>query len=225
MDFELGSSRVKAIVGHFGSGKTEIALNIALMYRNSGRKSRVIDVDIVNPFFRSAECAEKMRELGVEVLYPEFALSAVDMPVLGAEIRRAFANDGVISVLDVGGDETGAAALGGFKTQLDEARADVFYVINPFRPRSCEIGQVLSLMELVEQRSRIKITGIIANANMGGETTAEIIDEGRRLIALAANEAGLPVVAECGLASARPNTGEWRWLSIERYLVPEWMEE
>lgn len=222
----FGNSRVKAIVGHFGSGKTEIALNIALSLTNAGQRARVIDIDIVNPFFRSAECAEKMRALGVEVLYPEFALSAVDMPILGAEARRAFLDDGVISIFDVGGDESGAAALGGFKRQLEEARADIFYVINPFRPRSREIGQVLKLITLVEARARVKITGIIANANMGGETTRDIIIKGRELIARAARESGLPVVAECGFESALAGVGgEWQKFPIKRYLVPEWMED
>jgi len=220
------NSRVMAIVGHYGSGKTEIALNIALSMQKSGRRARVVDMDIVNPFFRSAECAEKMRALGVEVLYPEFALSAVDMPTLGAEVRRAFEDDGCISILDIGGDDAGAAALGGFANQLNALGAEMYYVINPYRPRSRDIEQIKTMFSLIEARSRMKVSGIIANPNMGRETTPEIIRDGEPLIAEVAEKLGVPVIAECVREDiAEGFAGGWDVFPIQRFLVPEWMDE
>lgn len=218
-----GGSFVKAIVGHYGSGKTEIALNAALYLRGLGRRVRLTDLDIVNPFFRSAEQSDMLRAHDIEAIYPQFALSAVDMPVLGPEVLRAFENDGAVSVLDVGGDDAGAAALGRYKPQLDAARAELYYVLNPFRPRSNEKSQITNLLALVEARARLRVTGLIANTNLGGYTTPEVIGEGRALIAEVSKETGIPVVAECGLAEALRG-GPWEQFPIVRYLKPEWME-
>lgn len=216
-------SFVKAIVGHYGSGKTEIALNAAVYLRGLGRRVRLADLDIVNPFFRSAEQSDMLRAHDIEPIYPQFALSSVDMPVLGPEILRAFENDGAVSLLDVGGDDAGAAALGRYKPQLDAARAELYYVLNPFRPRSNTLAQITGLLSLVEARARMRVTGLIANANLGGYTTPVVVREGRALIAEAAKQTGIPVVAECGLAGALQG-GPWEQFPIVRYLMPEWME-
>lgn len=233
MDFErnimhnwlTSGSAVKAIVGHFGSGKTEIALNSAVYLRAQNRKVRLIDLDIVNPFFRSAEQKDMLASHGIEAIYPEFALSAVDIPVLGPEILRAFEPDGAVSIFDVGGDESGAAALGRYKPQLDAAGAEVYYVINPYRPRSCEIEQVLQMMELIKRTSRLEITGIIANPNLAGFTTMETLEEGRSLISEVSQKTGVPVVAECALPKVLAS-GDTKWeaFSLTRYLKPEWMD-
>ena len=218
-----GGSFVKAIVGHYGSGKTEIALNAAVYLRAQGRRVRLADLDIVNPFFRSAEKLDMLSAHDIEAVYPQFALSSVDMPVLGPETLRAFEDDGAVSILDVGGDDAGAAALGRYKPQLDAARAELYYVINPYRPRSGDMGQILTLFSLIEARARIGVTGLIANANLGGYTTPETVREGRALIEAVSKETGIPVVAECGLSAALAD-GPWEKFPIVRYLMPEWME-
>lgn len=224
-DWLVGGSRIKAIVGHFGSGKTEISINAALYLRALGRDVKLIDLDIVNPFFRSAEQKDMLRAHGIEAIYPEYALSAVDIPVLGPEILRAFEPDGSAAIFDVGGDESGAAALGRYKPQMDVAGAEMYYVINPCRPRSCEKNQILRMMEMVVQRSRLDIAGIIANANLAGYTTAETISENRGLIEEISKETHIPVVAECGLGAALNDApAKWEKFSIERYLKPEWMD-
>lgn len=218
-------SPVKAIVGHFGSGKTEIALNAAIYLRSLSRRVRLVDLDIVNPFFRSAEQTGLLRAHDIDAIYPQFALTGVDIPALGPEILRAFEPDGAVSILDVGGDDSGAAALGRFKPQLDATGAELYYVINPFRPRSATLEQILNLIALVELRARVPVTGILANANVGGYTTPDSIAEGRALIEEAARAAHIPVVAECGTKEAFAGTdAKWEKFTIERYLKPEWME-
>lgn len=220
-----GGSRIKAIVGHYGSGKTEIALNAAVYLRAMGRGVKLIDLDIVNPFFRSAEQKDMLRAHDIEAIYPEYALSAVDMPVLGPEILRAFEPDGTTAIFDVGGDEAGAAALGRFKPYLDAASAEMYYVINTCRPRSCEKQQILDMMGMVELRSRLNIKGLIANVNLAGYTTGEIIAEGRALISEISGETGVPVVAECGMEAPLNEADEmWEKFVLSRYLKPEWME-
>ena len=112
----------------------------------------LVDLDIVNPFFRSAEVKPLLVEHGVEIVYPAYALSGVDIPILPAEVERAFTTDG-FSVFDVGGDDDGAVALGRYHAQFAACPADVYFVVNPFRPRTAEVAQALRLMEAVERRA------------------------------------------------------------------------
>ena len=144
--------RLKVLVGHYGSGKTELAVNMALRLAQTAR-TMLIDLDIVNPFFRSAEVKPLLQENGVEVVYPAYALSGVDIPILPAEVERAFTTDGYC-VFDVGGDDDGAVALGRYHAQFSACPADVYFVVNPFRPRTARVGQALALMEAIERRTR-----------------------------------------------------------------------
>ncbi|MGI6239340.1 MAG: hypothetical protein ACOYI5_06915 [Christensenellales bacterium] len=220
-----GGSRVKAFVGHFGSGKTEVAINAACYLREIGKQVKIVDLDIVNPFFRTAEQLDMLTARGIEAIYPPFARTGVDMPVLGAEVSRAFEADGSIAIFDVGGDDSGAAALGRYKPQFEAARGELYYVVNPYRPRSETREQILRLMERIRASARAEITGIIANANLGGYTTRETIAEGRELIAAVARETGILVVAECGVEPALGESGgDWQKFAIRRHLKPEWME-
>ena len=114
--------RVKVLVGHYGSGKTELAVNMALALRKSA-PVMLVDLDIVNPFFRSAEVKPLLAEHGVEIVYPAYALSGVDIPILPAEVERAFTTDG-FSVFDVGGDDDGAVALGRYHVQFAACPAE-----------------------------------------------------------------------------------------------------
>ena len=215
--------RLKVLVGHYGSGKTELAVNMALRLAQTAR-TMLIDLDIVNPFFRSAEVKPLLQENGVEVVYPAYALSGVDIPILPAEVERAFTTDGYC-VFDVGGDDDGAVALGRYHAQFSACPADVYFVVNPFRPRTARVGQALALMEAIERRARVPITALAVNANLGAETTAETLLEGRSFIARVAEESGLPVAFEAGMEGVLAPLPEiWPRLPIRRYLTPEWME-
>ena len=215
--------RIKVLVGHYGSGKTELAVNMALALAERS-PAILIDLDIVNPFFRSAEVKPTLLEHGVEVVYPAYALSGVDIPILPAEVERAFTTD-AWCIFDVGGDDDGAVALGRYHAQFSACPADVFFVVNPFRPRTAQVEQVLSLMENVQRRARVPITGLAVNANLGAETdTAEIL-AGREFIERVSQESGIPVAFEAGLQEALSPLPEiWPRLPIRRYLTPEWME-
>ena len=215
--------RVKVLVGHYGSGKTELAVNMALALAERS-PAMLIDLDIVNPFFRSAEVKPLLLERGVEVVYPAFALSGVDIPILPAEVERAFTTD-AWCVFDVGGDDDGAVALGRYHAQFSACPADVFFAVNPFRPRTARVEQVLSLMENIQRRARVPITGLAVNANLGAETGAAEILAGREFIERVSQESGIPVAFEAGLQEALAPLPEiWPRLPIRRYLTPEWME-
>jgi len=225
MEWYASAPRIKAIVGHYGSGKTEIALNMALGLKKNYEHVCVVDLDIVNPFFRSAEQSRRLEEAGIEALYPTFALSAVDIPALPAQINSIFVRKDLQVVLDIGGDDAGAAALGGYKPRLDECGAQVFYVINPFRPRSATKELVLDMMYKITQSSRRGIDGLIINANLGDDTGADELLYGRSFVEDISRETGIPISAEAGLACALEKIDQkYPRLPITRWLKPEWME-
>ncbi len=220
----LSGCRLKAIVGHFGSGKTEIAMNAAIAARRAGQAAAVVDLDIVNPFFRSAEKKDELAALGVETIYPTYALSPVDIPALPAEITSVFHREELRVFFDVGGDDPGAAALGTYYPQFRRHGLDIYYVINPFRPRSSSREQILELMEKVRQRARQPIRGLINNANVGDYTDEDALDRGRDLIREISAETGIPVVAEYALARLTGGDASIPRYPLTRILKPEWME-
>jgi len=222
-DWLFEARSIKVVVGHYGSGKTEIAVNMALRLA-SRAGAMLIDLDIVNPFFRSAEVKPALEAGGVEVIHPAFALTGVDIPVLPAEVERAFATDR-FCVFDVGGDDDGAAALGRYHARFEACPADVFFVINPFRPRSSEVDQALELMELVARRARIPVTGLAVNANLGSETQPEDLLAGRAFVERVSRKSGVPVAFEAGLPEALEGVPfKYPRLPIRRFLKPEWMD-
>lgn len=217
-------SRIKAVVGHYGSGKTEFSLNMALAAWAAGRRALVADMDIVNPFFRSAEQGERLKRAGVELIAPPYALTGVDLPVLSPEIYAIFEQPERFCVLDVGGDDAGAAALGGLSGRLAAQGADLYYVVNPYRPFSNTVERVMEMMERIQRRARLQVTGLVNNANLGEETGAEELLVGRTLLEKVSRRCGVPVVCECGfegvLQQLPPGPPSF---PIARYLMPEWL--
>lgn len=217
-------SRIKAVVGHYGSGKTEFSLNMALAAKAAGRRALVADMDIVNPFFRSAEQGKRLKRAGVELIAPPYALTGVDLPVLSPEIYAIFEQPERFCVLDVGGDDAGAAALGGLSGRLAAQGADLYYVVNPYRPFSNTVERVMEMMERIQRRARLQVTGLVNNANLGEETGAEELLEGRTLLEKVSRRCGVPVVCECGfegvLQQLPPGPPSF---PIARYLMPEWL--
>jgi hypothetical protein len=218
-------ARIKALVGHYGSGKTEIALKLALMAAGAGRRVSVVDLDIVNPFFRSAEQAEALKAQGVGLIAPPYALTGVDLPVLPAEVQSVFDDDSLYAVLDVGGEEAGAAALGRYGPHLARARCDLYYVVNVFRPFSQTADEIIAQMARISARARLAVYGLINNANMGDLTQPEDIERGRSVLAEVTKRTGLPVVALAGEARVLAGLGDFPEpaIPLEPMLRPEWM--
>jgi hypothetical protein len=218
-------ARIKILAGHYGSGKTEIALNMALSIKRAGLETALIDLDVVNPFFRSAERAEWLAQNDIALIAPNFALSAVDVMSLPAEIMSIFARPSLRAVFDIGGDDAGAAALGQFHEPLAGAGYEFLYVINVFRPRSSSPEEILNLIERVSLRSRLAPTGLINNANLGPDPTHFELERGIGALREVSGRSGLPVIASCGTARALESF-EWPCApayQIERLMAPEWM--
>lgn len=228
--------KVYVLIGNFGSGKTEISLNLAVKARARG-SSVLVDLDVINPYFRSAERKDILDEAGVKLYHPIFALTTVDVPSLPPDIYSVFIDDHETVVFDVGGDPAGATALGQYKANFDalpEGSLEVLYVVNPRRPFSAEADMVLDLMERINYRSRLKVTGLVNNANLAKETAAQDILEGYDMIREVSMRSGVPVAMTAGMAeplnaflkeaAARGLSDEWIGAPFEitTYMHRDW---
>lgn len=186
--------RVTLFAGHYGSGKSNIAVNYALKLAGEGYPVRLADLDIVNPYFRSKDSEEGLRAAGVEVISSEFANTNVDVPVIPAEAYAMTDDRAAYFVADVGGDDQGARALGRFAEQVvAEGNYEMFLVINCYRPMTRTAEDVLVMQREIEAASKIPFTAIVNNSNLGVATTAETVLDSVKFAEDCARLTGLPL--------------------------------
>ncbi len=171
---ELATEKITIISGPYGSGKTNIAVNLAMDIAKNGEISRIADLDIVNPYFRSADNAKMLETLGVQALVPEFANTNVDIPGLPDNYRLLFSGEGK-SVADVGGDADGAAVLGISHDDYIEAGYKMYFVYNRYRYVTAEPEGAIEVMRAIERSCGLEFSGIINNSNLGIETDEETV--------------------------------------------------
>ena len=166
--------RVTIFAGHYGSGKTNISINYALDAAKSGKSVSIADLDIVNPYFRSKDVHGMMEQHGVRFISSDYANSNVDTPALPADAYSIVADKSRYAVVDVGGDDRGALALGRYVPGiLEENDYEMFFVVNKFRPLTGDSISAIEVMREIEQACKIKFTGIVNNSNIGTATTAQ----------------------------------------------------
>ncbi|MBR2590145.1 MAG: hypothetical protein IKE65_04405 [Clostridia bacterium] len=187
--------RVYLFAGHYGSGKTNIAVNLALQLAAQGKDVKIADLDVVNPYFRTKDSAEDLARAGVELISPAFANSNVDLPALPQEIYSLVQNTSFYAIMDIGGDERGALALGRYRPYiLEENNYEMVFVANFFRPLTRTAEEAIEVMREIEGAGGIAFTAIVNNSNLGEETTAQDIlsteEEVNKLCALT----GLPLL-------------------------------
>ena len=187
--------RMTLFCGHYGSGKTNLAINYALMLGRKNLPVALADIDIVNPYFRSKDSKDLLEKEGVKVIALPFANSSVDLPALPSETYSLVEDRSRYAVLDIGGDDRGAYALGRFVPYiLEENDYDMFYVVNFYRPLTTTVDEAITVMREIENACGLSFTGIINNSNLGAETTLEKVKatyERAKELSLAVN---LPIV-------------------------------
>ena len=165
--------RVTLFAGHYGSGKTNIAVNYAMAIKRTGAETALADLDIVNPYFRAKDSKDLLKENGIKFISSEFANSNVDFPALPSETYGIVTRKDCFAVIDVGGDDRGALALGRYVPYiLEENDYDMLFVANCFRPLTRTPEDALAVMREIESACGIRFTGIVNNSNLGRETTA-----------------------------------------------------
>lgn len=166
--------RISLFAGHYGSGKTNVAVNYALRLKKIFGNVTVADIDIVNPYFRTKDGEKMLKENGIRLISSQYANTNVDLPALPPEIYSITQNRDGAAVIDVGGDDRGALALGRYSKQIaDENNYDMFFVINMYRPETRDAKSTYEIMREIEQSGGLKFTGIINNSNLGEETCAD----------------------------------------------------
>lgn len=187
--------RINLITGHYGSGKTNLAVNLAVDARKQGKSVAIVDLDIVNPYFRTADFADMLAAEGIRVIVPTYANSNLDIPALTGAVDSVFNGDEDCVIIDVGGDDAGAIALGRYAPKISREPYDLFYVINRCRYLTSTPEETLGVLRDIEAVSRLSATGILNNTNLGEETTAALLEASVPFAREVAKTAGLPLCA------------------------------
>ncbi len=219
--------RLNLFTGHFGSGKTEIAINYALKLKEEKGIDKVtlVDLDIVNPYFCSRDMTEELNEKGIRVISQGKHLANAELMVVTPEVLSAFNQKDHTVIFDVGGDDMGATALGQYNQFFKQEDYDMFFVVNPQRPLSEDAEAVKSYVEAIELASRLKVTKLVSNSNLSYETELAHIEAGERIIGEVSKKLGLPVAFTAvrrDLAKAAGEAVNGEILPIDIYMKPPW---
>lgn len=215
--------KITIITGHYGSGKTNLAVNLAVQAHREGRSVAVVDLDIVNPYFRTADFKGLFEEKGIKLIAPDFANSNLDIPSIQFDLEQIASNEDCL-IIDVGGDDAGAVALGRYAEALSAYGDDVdmLYVINQRRYLTATPDETVSLMYEIENASRMKHTAIVNNTNLGNETTLEIIEDSAKFAYEVSEKTGLLIAftvfpEECAELTENPDA-----YPVKVYVKPIW---
>ena len=187
--------RLTLLCGHYGSGKTNVAVNLAFYLKEQYNNVVVADLDIVNPYFRTKDSIDDFKARGIELICSEYANTNVDIPALPANMYRLTADKDITAVIDVGGDDRGAYALGRLVPEIKaENNFDMLMVINGYRPLTPDAESTVEVMREIEEACKLKFTGLVNNSNIGEETTAEDIIKSIGYANEVSQASGLPIV-------------------------------
>ena len=190
----MDHKRLTLFAGHYGSGKTNIAVNYAIAMAKENKKVVIADLDIVNPYFRTADSAQRLEKAGVELVSPQFANSNVDLPALPAEAYRLVQDKSIYGVMDIGGDDRGAYALGRYVPYIkEENNYRMIFVANCCRPLTPTAPEALEVMREIEAACGLQFTDIVNNTNLGPLTDPEVLADSQNFIRELCESSGLPL--------------------------------
>ena len=186
--------RLTLFAGHYGSGKTNIAVNYSLYLRSLGLSVTVADLDIVNPYFRTKDSTEVLAKAGISLIASPFANSNLDVPAMPPEVYRLVADREMYGVLDIGGDDRGALALGRYVPQIkEENNYEMLFVINKARPLTRDAASTVEVMQEIETACGLPFTAIVNNTNIGKATTARDVLDSQNYAREVSEKTGLPI--------------------------------
>lgn len=213
--------KIYVVTGNFGSGKTELALQLALAAAAGGGPATLVDMDMINPYFRAAERRQALAQAGVRLIAPRYAGAHVELRTVDPRVYAAFAPGPGVAVFDAGGDHVGARALGQYQgnfQRMAEENLHVWLVVNVHRPLSSTPARILRQIELIEQAARLPIRGLVNNSNLAAETTAWHLLAGCPVLAEVSAKSGKPVLLTCG----RPQVlADFSRLAAARGIAPQ----
>ena len=189
--------RIRIITGHFGSGKSELSVNMVTALKKEHDNVAIVDLDIANPYFRSRERQAEMERLGIKVYHNSFGYDiSQDLPALSAAIKEPLIDKEVLTVVDAGGDDSGARVLNQFREYfLDDEEAEMLFVLNANRPETATLEGCLDHLDRIQVETGLQIKGIINNTHLLSETSAEDIKKGYKLAKEVSETLDIPVIA------------------------------
>jgi hypothetical protein len=225
---DINLNGLVVIVGNYGSGKTEISINLAVNRKRAGLDVSIADLDLVNPYFRTREARITLTDLGIKVILPPEQYLQADLPVLSPTIAGMIQDCGDFMILDVGGDDAGATVLAALANAFSGKRVHMLQVVNPLRPQTSTLSGCVTMRNEIEKAAQMTITGLIGNANLIDETRAEDIYSGYEFVQSVSQESGLPLAFITVSQELLPKIDMKRFscavLPIARQLVPPWLK-
>jgi hypothetical protein len=214
------------IVGNYGSGKTEVSINLAVNQKRAGVDVKIADLDLVNPYFRTREARKPLLKLGIEVVMPEEKYLQADLPILSPVVAGLIRHPMDLTLIDAGGNDVGATVLAALADSFRNKHVHMLQVVNPFRPFTDTIESCLKIRREIERASKMTINGIIGNANLIDETSVDDIYNGYDFVKALSVESRLPLEFITASVELLPEIDMGRFscpvLPIERQLVPPW---
>ena len=205
----MENKRLTLFAGHYGSGKTNVALNFAYRLRSMGLDTVIADIDTVNPYFRTKDSAAELKKAGIELIASEFAGSNVDLPALPAALYDIIFDCKKHAVIDIGGDDRGVFALGRYTPQIiRENNYRMLMVINCYRPLTSTVEDTLVILKEIEAASGIPFTGLVNNSNLGPETDLKVLTDSFDYASEVSRQASIPI-----FATTCPNSLEFKGVS------------
>jgi hypothetical protein len=224
-----GVEQVKGIViivGNYGSGKTEVSINLAVNQKRSGVDVKIADLDLVNPYFRTREARKSLSELEIEVVVPDERYLQADLPILSPAIAGLIKRPSPLTIIDAGGNDVGATVLAALADSFRNKQVHMLQVVNPFRPFTDTLESCLKIRREIEKASKMSVGGFIGNANLMDETSVDDIYNGYDFVKTLSMENRLPLEFITASVELLPQLDVSRFacpvLPIERQLVPPW---
>ncbi len=223
---EIKLSGIILIVGNYGSGKTEVAINLAIGSRASGKHVQIADLDLVNPYFRTREVKDLFSDLSINIVLPPDQYLNADLPILSPAVAGMLRNPQEVTLIDVGGDDAGAIVLASLADALTDKNYRMLQVVNPLRPFNDSVEGCLAMRSKIETASKMQVNGLIGNANLINETNIEMIYSGHDFLKDVSQASSLPLELITVPAHLMPEIDTARvscpMLPIKRQLVPPW---
>lgn len=218
-------SRIRIFTGHFGSGKTEIAINYAINLAKEGKKTCIVDLDIVNPYFCTRDVKDMLEGYGIRVISSNPDLFNAEVMVVTGEVNAVFNDKSYEAVIDVGGDDEGAMVLGRYNSYFKQEPYDMYFVINNKRPFTNDEKGTEEFMREIENASRLKVNKLISNTNLSYETHAADILKGDKIVSELSKKSGIEyayVVCRRDMQDSIKGKVHAEILPVDIYMKPPW---
>lgn len=222
----INDKRIRIVIGHYGSGKTEFSVNYAVKLAERGRKVGLVDLDVINPYFRSREKTALLSGLGIRVIGSNLEGNSLDIPAISGEAATPLQDTSYDAILDVGGDPAGARTLGRYFPILKDGEYDMFFVLNANRPETQTVEKAVEYIAKIEATARAKVTGIVNNTHMLKATSVEDVIRGYELAVQVSRAAGIPLrYNSCmeSLTEGLPDEIMTNVFPIKLFMREEWM--